>query len=230
MTDGTRPRVCEVVDCERKHYARGMCSLHYQRARAAGPLEALPEKPKECTFAGCERPVRSRGLCEVHRQQRDRGDNLTVLPPKLPPEQRFWLYVSPTDGCWIWAGHVNDAGYGRFNWNRTPKFAHRIAYELVKGEIPDGMQIDHVCRNPRCVHPNHLRLVTNKQNSENLGVQAGNTSGYRGVYWSRERKAWYASVTHNRKKYNLGRFDTAEEAHAVVSAWRRENFTHSIEN
>lgn len=70
--------------------------------------------------------------------------------------QRFWAKVEWSDGCWLWQGAKDQNGYGRF-W-QGPNFiaSHRMAYTLAVGPIPDGMQIDHVCRTPRCVNPAHL--------------------------------------------------------------------------
>ena len=59
-----------------------------------------------------------------------------------------------TATCWVWAGKINNRGYGR--WGAD--FAHRLSYELHKGPIPVGMQIDHLCFNPLCVRPDHLQL------------------------------------------------------------------------
>lgn len=72
----------------------------------------------------------------------------------------------PFDTCWWWTGSVNDRGYGYFQSDpahRRTK-AHRFAYELANGSIPDGAVIDHTCRNHGCVNPAHLEAVTNREN------------------------------------------------------------------
>lgn len=80
-------------------------------------------------------------------------------------EDRFWSKVdrSNPDGCWPWIGYRNAGGYGRFHWGRTQQ-VHRIAYELLVGPIPDGLDLDHLCRNRGCVNPAHLEPVTNREN------------------------------------------------------------------
>jgi len=80
-----------------------------------------------------------------------------------PASERFWAFVQKTDDCWIWHGWLSHNGYGRFGVDpRSGKkvFAHRFAYELVKGPIPLGLQIDHLCRVRNCVNPDHLEAVT----------------------------------------------------------------------
>ena len=82
---------------------------------------------------------------------------------------RFQTKVKHGDnGCLIWTGYKSPDGYGRFRATRdgrsSAKMAHRVAWEHAHGAIPDGMQVDHTCFNRACVNPNHLRLVTNKQN------------------------------------------------------------------
>ncbi len=79
-------------------------------------------------------------------------------------ESRFWHKVKIGDGCWEWNAYRIKAGYGRF-WNgETTKSAHRCAYEYAVGPIPEGLQVDHICRNRSCVRPSHLEAVTLSEN------------------------------------------------------------------
>lgn len=84
-------------------------------------------------------------------------------------EERFWDKVIVTDnpnGCWMWQG-ARTVGYGMM-WGGADVgrslLAHRVSYEMHIGPIPDGMQLDHLCRNPGCVNPNHLEPVTGAEN------------------------------------------------------------------
>jgi len=146
----------------------------------------------------------------------------------LTSEDRFWLKVSKGDYCWEWNGTKVERGYGVFTINAKMLKAHRLAYMWTAGAIPDGMQVDHVCHNTSCVRPAHLRLVTNKQNQENQkGPQARNRSGYRGVYWNKERRKWGTLVTHQGRRIGAGHYDDVEEANTAVVAKRNELYTHN---
>lgn len=63
-------------------------------------------------------------------------------------------------GCWVWFGTRNRKGYGCLSYQRKYYAAHRLSYELEKGKIPQGLQIDHLCKNKSCVNPTHLEAVT----------------------------------------------------------------------
>src|SRR6185295_6669322 len=84
-----------------------------------------------------------------------------------PLIKRFNRFVMPVTegGCFLWVGFVNPDGYGQIQVNGAPRGAHRIAFELANGPIPNGMQIDHLCRVRCCVNPNHLEIVTAKTNT-----------------------------------------------------------------
>src|ERR1043165_2354272 len=92
------------------------------------------------------------------------------MPSSAPqiPENRFWSNVDrrTENECWPWMGSMNGKGYGRFYVGAgKARPAHRIAYELLIGPIPEGLHLDHLCRTTTCVNPAHLEPVTPKENT-----------------------------------------------------------------
>lgn len=83
--------------------------------------------------------------------------------------------------CHLWLGFLDRDGYGRFSIGKKSYATHRFIWEIHNGKIPKGMTIDHICRVPKCVNPNHLRLATSSQNAANRNKTSRNTSGYKGV-------------------------------------------------
>lgn len=77
---------------------------------------------------------------------------------------RFWSRVEITGDCWIWQGKHNGLGYGQFFVHGRHVYAHRYAYEELIGPIPEGLELDHLCRNPSCVRPDHLEAVDHRTN------------------------------------------------------------------
>ncbi len=70
----------------------------------------------------------------------------------------------PNTGCWIWLGWIASIGYGYHMIEGKWHCAHRLVYEVYKGTIPEGLQLDHLCRNRWCVNPAHLEPVTFQEN------------------------------------------------------------------
>jgi len=86
--------------------------------------------------------------------------------PKLRAYNRFWDRVKKrhSNFCWDWLGLKNERGYGRFWMNGKLRKAHVVAYGWLIGRIPEGMELDHLCRNTSCVNPSHLQPVTHAEN------------------------------------------------------------------
>lgn len=89
----------------------------------------------------------------------------TSLKDRRTPAERFWAKVDRSDDCWVWTGTGTPKGYGQFAPHGKHVYAHRFAYELLVGPIPEGMTIDHLCRNRGCVRPDHLEVVTRGENT-----------------------------------------------------------------
>lgn len=76
------------------------------------------------------------------------------------------LYTERGPGCWLWQGNIGSGGYGRVWYGRGRQFrAHRVAYELAYGPVPEGLVLDHLCRTRRCVRPDHLEAVSQRINN-----------------------------------------------------------------
>ena len=84
----------------------------------------------------------------------------------LTTYERFTKKYKVTDtGCWEWtAGLFKKDGYGQFYNPGGSHLAHRYSYEYHVGPVPEGMQLDHLCRNRKCVNPDHLEPVTCREN------------------------------------------------------------------
>ncbi len=120
-----------------------------------------PTNTSGCNVSGCSGKYHVKGMCVKHYARfQNHG---TTDDPRPNVEQRFWSKVEKTETCWLWRGCISN-GYGMFHLSDKMVPSHRVTYEWAKGEIPAGLHIDHLCRTPKCVNPDHLEAVTPKEN------------------------------------------------------------------
>lgn len=90
----------------------------------------------------------------------------------LTPEQRFWTHVDDQEGsCWVWMGARFPTGYGHLVFRGKDTYAHRVAWELMRGPIPAGLHVLHRCDNPPCVNPDHLMIGTHADNMADMSAK-----------------------------------------------------------
>lgn len=104
------------------------------------------------------------GVALSPKEAKMRAKSIPTFTPAQ--EERFWSHVEVYQpaGCWEWTGNIGDHGYGRFPLGGTLYLAHRVALTLLIGPPPVDLHTDHLCRNRKCVNPDHLQSVTHREN------------------------------------------------------------------
>ena len=229
MTQRTKKQ-CSIDGCDSTgRLKRGWCPKHYSRWLNHGDPNYRPVHAKDlpCKVESCEKLVHAKGMCNQH-YRRFLATGKTSLD-RLTEVERFWSHVdkkTPLE-CWEWQGGKR-SDYGFFNIPPTTIGAHRYSFELANGEIPDGKMVDHICHNPPCVNPYHLRLADYSQNGQNRkGATSISKSGVRGVWWDTTNKKWVAQVGHRGKIHSAGHHDTKESAEEAVISLRNKLHTHN---
>lgn len=82
----------------------------------------------------------------------------------IEPRLERYSIPEPNSGCYLWLAAVSSEGYGLLSVGDRLRPAHLIAYELAKGPVPEGLELDHLCRVRSCINPNHLEPITHREN------------------------------------------------------------------
>lgn len=133
---------------------------------------ALKANQQECSVDGCENKQRARTYCPKHwKRWRKYGDpTMAKFVPVTggTDSERFWAKVEITGFCWNWTGAKGQHGHGFFNLGKETGWkgigAHKFAWLDLMQEDTTGRDLDHLCRNPACVNPDHLEPVTHREN------------------------------------------------------------------
>ena len=226
--------ICSIEQCSRRAVTRGWCAAHYHRWQRYGDPVGKPlEVPARiCSIEGCSSPHMARGWCSKHWQRWRRSGSTSdpEIMHYLAVEESFDARVDKRDPqeCWNWLGSLTGAGYGQIYVDGKMIHVHRYAYTRWNGAIPDGLDIDHRCRNRRCCNPRHLRLATRSQNNENTSrARCDSKTGVRGVHFDARRDRYCAVITVDRVRHYLGSFLTLREAEDAAIAARLKYMTHN---
>ena len=136
---------------------------------------------KICGVEGCGREHIACGLCHMHRRRLLRTGTTNASLRTMSPEVRFKAKLKQNEntGCLEWQGSINADGYGKFSVNGVIVYAHRFAWELANGPIPDGLFALHECDNPPCCDDTHLFLGTKADNSADMVAKCRQANGER---------------------------------------------------
>lgn len=163
-----RQKKCRVDGCTLAYRSRDYCWKHLAGAKAAGEeivdyRSRGPLPDVQCRVDGCESlsVYKIKKLCGKHYQRLKTYGSFDLPEPPTMREVLEGGRAISASGCWEWTGAVATTGYGRFG---AGEYVHRLSHEVYKGPIPEGHQVDHLCRNRVCFNPDHIEAVTQEEN------------------------------------------------------------------
>jgi hypothetical protein len=144
-----------------------------------------------CAWTRCPKNRRKDGpLCSTHAERKRLGKPMDAPIRAYIRDEKasYWTRVDKNgpvsadrpdlDPCWMWTGFINPvSGYGQFHRTKLLEYAHRYAYKLAFGEIPEDLHIDHICCVRACVNPAHLEAVTQQENNVRAGATRRSRKG-----------------------------------------------------
>ena len=127
------------------------------------------KRVKECCIENCKAPHLARGYCQNHYMQLRRSGSCLVAPlvPQTDMEFLSARVKRTMSGCWEWQMSIHQ-GYGKLIRKGRSWYAHIFSYVIHKGDVPDGLQINHACNNRACANPDHLYAGTQKENMSDM--------------------------------------------------------------
>ena len=160
------------VSSKYKHRITRFCSLPCANENYK---QKCLENPRLCEIDGCAQKHKCKGLCAKHYQRMlKRGTfDLQIFPDFAT---RFWTKVNKTETCWLWIAGKDTGGYGTIIYKGKTQKAHRVAWQIYFGAIPDGMCVLHQCDVRNCIKPEHLFLGTQADNIEDMCRKGRNRS------------------------------------------------------
>lgn len=186
---------------------------------------------KICSIEGCGKTAYAKGWCSMHHARWKRHGDVNYYHYSTSLKEYFEAKLLKGDWCWTLKDLTPTVhGYVHIYFKGKTLRGHRVSYELYVGDIPEGMVVDHKYNTlgcPRhCVNPEHLQVVTPKQNAENVLLRVDSTTKVRGVTKRAGWNKYRARVGHKGKRIHLGDFDTLEEAEYAVDKARKELHTN----
>lgn len=135
-------------------------------------LEQAREAAAACSIDGCASRAVARSMCGAHWKRWRKWGDPTIVKKPAPLERRIFhrCEVQP-NGCLTYTGHLDPEGYGkiragsRTDGTRRTVYVHRAVYIELVGPVPEGLQLDHLCRTRSCCNPAHLEPVTARENT-----------------------------------------------------------------